>query len=135
MDNNMVSKSEFKCLLLTFNSKFNVTCKTKTLNACTSELILKKKPQNFLTLHSPFCIFLHQITLKLNCHPSNLESTFLEKNIRYTSRWFILQCSPKMQNLEFINIKCVTYTQPIWTPLKYCRDTMMSCWFSWWGQV
>ena len=24
-----------------------------------------------------------------------------------------------MQNLEFVNLKCVTYTQPIWVPLSW----------------
>ena len=36
----------------------------------------------------------------------------LMKNIKKASRWFIL--AQTTQNLELVNLKCVTYTQPIW---------------------
>ena len=47
---------------------------------------------------------------------STLESTDIDKTIKCTSRWFILV--QRMQNLEFVNLKCVTYTQPIWVSLR-----------------
>ena len=46
---------------------------------------------------------------------STLESTHIDKTIKCASRWFIL--AQRMQNLEFVNLKCVTYTQPIWARL------------------
>ena len=43
---------------------------------------------------------------------STLESTNLDKNIKCASRWFII--AQRKQNLECVNLKCVTYAQPIW---------------------
>ena len=40
------------------NSKFKSLEKTQTLNAGTSELVSKKTRLKFVTLHSPFCLFL-----------------------------------------------------------------------------
>ena len=45
---------------------------------------------------------------------STLESTSLDETIRCASKWFILR---QLQNLELLNLKCVTYTQPIPLPL------------------
>ena len=48
--------------------------------------------------------------------PNTLESISLDENIKCTSRWLIL---PQItQNLRFVNLKCVTYTQPIWVTLR-----------------
>ena len=44
-------------------------------NAGTSELIPKKKPLNFLRLHSPFCFFLMKM-LKLNCYSEYLSPQY-----------------------------------------------------------
>ena len=49
------------------NSNSKPIAKTRTLNLSTSEPIQKKTRPKFLTLHSPFCLFLIKI-LKLNCH-------------------------------------------------------------------
>ena len=42
---------------------------------------------------------------------STLESTTLDETSRCASKWFILAL--KTQNLELVNLKCVTYAQPI----------------------
>ena len=43
---------------------------------------------------------------------STLEpTTTLDETIRCTSKWFIL--TSKMQNLELVNLKCVSFAQPI----------------------
>ena len=42
---------------------------------------------------------------------STLESTTYSKTVRYALKWFIL--TQKTQNLELVNLKRVTYTQPI----------------------
>ena len=49
---------------------------------------------------------------------STLESTTLDEAIRCTSKWFI--STLKMQNLELVNLKCVTYVQPI--PLSFTPE-------------
>ena len=46
---------------------------------------------------------------------STLESTSLDEIIKYASKWFIL--AQRTQNLMFVNLKCVTYAQPIHLPL------------------
>ena len=59
MDTNMVSKIWLEMSTtnnLIQNSKS--LAKTGTLNAGTSELISEKKRLKFLTLHSPFCLFI-----------------------------------------------------------------------------
>ena len=40
-----------------------------------------------------------------------MESTSFDEAIRHALKWFIR--TQGMQNLEFVNLKCVTYTQPI----------------------
>ena len=47
---------------------------------------------------------------------SALEPTNLDDSITCTSRWFIL--AQRMQNVEYVNVKCVACTQPIWVPLN-----------------
>ena len=47
---------------------------------------------------------------------SILESTYLDESIKCSSRWFIL--AQGMQNVEIVNLKCITYTQLIWVPLN-----------------
>ena len=42
---------------------------------------------------------------------STMESIYLDESIKCASRWFIL--AQRTQNLEFVSLKCVTYTQPI----------------------
>ena len=43
---------------------------------------------------------------------STLEHTTLDKTIRCASKWFTLTLK-NTQNLELVNLKCVTYAQPI----------------------
>ena len=47
---------------------------------------------------------------------STLKSTTLDETIRCTSKWFIL--TSKMQNMELVNLKCVSNAQPIPLSLK-----------------
>ena len=92
-----------------------VTCKN-TDNAGISELIPRKNCQKFLTLHSPFCLFL--IFLKTKLPPLgvlSLESTSFDDTIICASKWFIL--TQRAQNLDLVDLSCVTYAQPIPLPL------------------
>ena len=45
------------------------------------------------------------------------KSTFADKIIRYHHSWWFILAPPKMQNLEFVNLKRATYMQPILVPL------------------
>ena len=96
-------------LLFFKNSKSPV--KTWNLNAGISEPIQKKTRLRFLTLHSPFCLFLIKILL-LNYHP---ECTSCDKTIRCALTWVVL--TQTTLNLEFVDLKCVTYTQVVPLPL------------------
>ena len=61
MDNNIVWKIWVECLLKSIysNLKFKVTFQNAYFETVgTSALITKRNPLQFLTLHSPFCIFL-----------------------------------------------------------------------------
>ena len=73
MDNNMVNKIRVGMFttnihLLQFKIQSHLQ-KHKTLNASTSELIPKENHLKFLSLHSPFRLFLNKKNY-LNCHPS-----------------------------------------------------------------
>ena len=46
----------------------------------------------------------------------SLESTFIDETIRHASKWFTP--AQRTQNLEFVNLKCVTSTQPIPVPFN-----------------
>ena len=99
-------KFELECLLLIFiyfNSIFKVTCKNGIFVCQYIRTHSEENRVKFLTLHSPFCLFL------IKRRYLNLESTSLEKNIRCASKWFIL--TQRMQNPEFVHLKCVTYNQ------------------------
>ena len=72
LSHTVLFKFELECLLpifIYFNSNFKVTewlwsfaslSKTETLNDGPSEHSEEKKSQKFVTLHSPFCNFLHR---------------------------------------------------------------------------
>ena len=49
-------------------------------------------------------------------------STTLDEIIRCASKWFIL--TQQVQNLELVNLKCVTYTQPI--PLSLTKLNLIN---------
>ena len=48
---------------------------------------------------------------------STLEFTSPDENIICASKWFIL--TQRMQNLEIVNLKCVTYAQLTPLPSKH----------------
>ena len=56
-----------------------------------------------------------QVSVLLQSNSSTTSSTFAatlyDKTIKHASKWFIL--TKIMQNLEFIKLKYVTYTQPL----------------------
>ena len=91
---------------LQFN--FKSLAKTRTLNAGTLELIPKK---NCLKFQHYISHFAHANTL--NYHLEYFEST----SLFYASKWFIL--TQRTQNLQFVNIKCAAYAQPITLPLNW----------------
>ena len=63
----------------------------------------------------PFAFFSWKY-LNLIAILSTLGSTSLDEFIKCASKWFILR--QKTQNLEVVNLKCVTYAQPIPLPLN-----------------
>ena len=79
-----------------------------------------KRQQSFLRRHSFGTLLPSWVLWSL---------LFCDKTIRHVrraSKWFILAWN-KEQNLEFINLKHVTYAQPIWVALgcichRGCRD-------------
>ena len=97
--------------------------KKGTLNASTQEHIPKKKHQISLTLHL-FAIlcFSHQYALVKLPSWTQLESTSLDETINYASRCFIL--AQRRQNLEFVNLKCITYT----THLDALKKVLKTLW-------
>ena len=94
---------------------------TQTLKLC--QYIRTNTKQNhltLLTLHPRHFAFLSVKILKLNGHPGTLESTnHLDVSIKCASRWFIQ--AQWMQNLEFVNLKCVTYNTTHLGPLNQNR--------------
>ena len=87
------AKFGLECLHLKFiysNSKFKATCETRTLNAGTSGLIPKRNRLKFLTLHSPFCLFIRKEKKPCMAILTTLESTTLDEIIRCASKWFFL---------------------------------------------
>ena len=77
----------------------------------------RKNRLKFLTSHLPFCFSLIKI-IKLFCHPGFFGIYF---------SWWNHQMRFKMQNPEFVNLMCVTYSQPIPFPLtlKWSRGVPM----------
>ena len=62
-----------------------------------------------------------------------IESTNLDESIQWTSRWFIV--AKRTQNLEIVNLKCVSYTY-IWVPLicgvwvgYFSKEELQKIWF------
>ena len=104
-------------------SNSSLTClksfvKALTLNADTLRLIPKRNRLKFLTLHLPFCLFIRNI-LKLNGHPVYFEILLLMKHqIRFKMVHFNI--TKPRKNLELVNLKCATYTQPIPLSLSNC---------------
>ena len=45
---------------------------------------------------------------------STLESIYLDESIKYASKWIIL--AQRMQNLELVNIKRITYIPYMYNP-------------------
>ena len=117
IDNNMVSKFELESLLLIFIyviSKFKVTYKNGKLECLHFRIYSKENHQKFLTLHSPFCSILIKILLTQLPYWVLWNLLFLMKPSSCSK--FIL--AQRRQSLEFVNLKYITFTQPIWGPLK-----------------
>ena len=81
----------------------------------------KEKPFKIANITFAFSPFIRKKkkkkkTLKVNDHHDTLKSNNLDENFECTSRWFILD--QRTQNLEFVSLKCVTYTQSSWVPLS-----------------
>ena len=90
----------------------------------------KKKPQKFSLYIFRFAFFSKKNKTKqnkktkrenktktqLNWHPEYLgDYASLDETIRCNSKWFTI--TQRMQNLDYINLRCVTYAQPIPLPL------------------
>ena len=109
------AKFELECLLLIFiysNSNFKVTSKNGNfecwyLRTHTEEKLSKTSNITFAILSS------YQKKKTLNRMPvlSTFESITLDETIRSASKWLIWTW--KTQNLELLNLRCVTYAQPI----------------------
>ena len=115
------AKFELECLLLIFiyfNSKFKVTCKNRDFEY--RYIRTPSKEKMFKIFNKTFAIlpFSHHKTLTKLPSWVLWRLPLLMKPSRCTSQWFIL--TQRMQNLEFVNLKCFTYTQPI--PLSLSLD-------------
>ena len=81
----------------------------ETLNPGTS-LFPKKQIQKFLTLITLAILhFSHQNALTKFSLWVLCNLLFFDETIKNASRWLIL--AQRMQNLEFVNLKCATYTK------------------------
>ena len=114
-----VAKFELECLLIMFiyfNSEFKVTWKKGDLECWFIEIDFEEKCPKFATLQSAFCLFLIKI-FKLIYIPSWVLSWLWSLLLVIKPPDTLINSSfwPKiMQNLEFINLKYVSYTQSIW---------------------
>ena len=104
-------KYELESLLLIFiycNPKLKVACKNANfecqyIRIHTDEKASKiSKIRHFAFSHKKYFVIL-----------TKLGSTHLNETIRYASKWFILT-----QNPESVNLKCITYPQPIPLPFR-----------------
>ena len=77
----------------------------------------KEKPSKISIITFAILPFYQEKILK-----QNDQSTALDESIKSASRWFIL--AQITQNLEFVNLKCITYTQHIWVPLIMLIEQM-----------
>ena len=84
----------------------------------------KKKSLKFLMLHRYFAFFSSKY-FNLIVILSTLKSTSLDENIRCASKWLIL--TKRTQNLESVNLKCVSYARSIPVPLKTCTWGLEKC--------
>ena len=97
--------------------KLKVNCKNKDFEYRCIKMHFEEKSFEFYYFgQSPFCIFFHQNSFTYLTILSRLESTFWDKTIKDVSNWFVL--AKITQNLEFINLKHVLYTLPIWVFLN-----------------
>ena len=118
------AKFELEYLLLIFfysNSNSNVTCKNANFNCWFIRMHTEENRLKFLTLLSPFCflfcfvlVFFGHKRCWVYCHPEYSGVYFSWWNLQICSKWFIL--TQRTQNLEFVNFKCVTCSQPIPLP-------------------
>ena len=74
------------------------------LRTHTEEKLSQISNITFASLH-----FSHKNTYNYIAILSTFESTSLDETIRCTSKWSIR--TQRMQNVKFINLKCVTYAQ------------------------
>ena len=96
--------------------------KRRNFNTGISKLIPKKTKSSKIsnTTSAILLFFFHKKYFNLIVILSTLESTSLNKTIKCALKWFIL--TQRMRNLEFVNLKCVTYAQPIPLPLRSTRS-------------
>ena len=113
------------CLLLIFiyrysSSKFKVTCKNgdfecRYITTHTKEKLFKISNITFAILH------FHQKNTQTEWHPEYFETYYSWRNHQMCFR--MVHFNVKMQNLEFVNLQCVTYAQPISLALReYCTS-------------
>ena len=97
-----------------------------TLNASTSELILKKKHQKLLTLHSTFCLFFFFFqSKKLNCHPECIGVYFSWRN--HQKHFKMVHSNTKTANSR-VRQSQMCYLHTTHSPAlnrKFCYDAMI----------
>ena len=76
----------------------------------------RRKKSQICTTSVAILLFFSSKFFTLLATLSSLESTLCDKTITRVSKWFIL--AQITQNLEFINLKHVSYTQRIWVSLS-----------------
>ena len=111
------AKCGLECLLLIFtysNSKFKVTCKNEDFECQYIRTHTKEQPSKISYI--TFAIWPFNQRKKYSnwlAILSTLEPTTLKETIRSASKWFTFTITQKMQNLELVNLECLTYEQPI----------------------
>ena len=104
------------------NSKFKVTNTNTDFDCWYIGTHTKEIPSKISNMEVAILLFYQNTLTKL---PSwvlwSLLFFFCDKTIRSTTKWFIL--AQIRQKLEFVSLKYVTYTQPIWVALSSMWST------------
>ena len=117
------AKSDWHCLVLIYiysNSNLLSLVRTRIFTVDTSRLKPKRNRLKVQTLKSPSTFLL----IKILCHPEYLRVYSLWYN--HQKHFKMVHSCHKRQKLEFVSLKCVSYTQPIWVPLNESEDSLIN---------
>ena len=118
----MVSKFDLECVLIIFiyfNSNFKVTCKNEDFeNRCFPKQSFRRRKPKICTISVVILLFFTNIRELKNCHPEYVRVCFLWESDHQTRFKMVpSNSSPNNAKFEIIDLKHVSYTQPIWVSL------------------